>query len=103
MSYRGSIHDHQFHIRPEATTTFGETIAMYFAQYFDLHPPQRGAHGQQFHFFTLHNKTLLRGVRKMLPILGTCTRPAMPSMVRFASVTFGRSSAVRQWLTRSFF
>jgi len=29
--------------------------AMYLAQYFDLHPPQRGAHGQQFHFFkTLH-------------------------------------------------
>jgi hypothetical protein len=54
MSHRGSIYDHQFHIRPEAATTFGETIAMYLAQYFDLHPPQRGAHGQQFHFFTLH-------------------------------------------------
>ena len=24
MSYRGSINDHQFHIRPEATTAFGE-------------------------------------------------------------------------------
>ena len=36
----------QFHIRPEATTTFGETIAMYLAQYFDLHPPQRSAPGE---------------------------------------------------------
>jgi hypothetical protein len=30
---------------------------MYLAQYFDLHPPQRGAHGEQFHFFTLHWQT----------------------------------------------
>jgi hypothetical protein len=43
MSHRGSIYDHQFHIRAEATTAFGETVAMYLAQYFDLHPPQRGA------------------------------------------------------------
>jgi hypothetical protein len=44
MSYRSSIYDHQFHIRPEATTAFGETIAVYLAQYFDLHPPPRGGH-----------------------------------------------------------
>src|SRR6516225_7254491 len=64
MSYRGSIYDHEFHIRPEATTTFGKSIAMYLAQYFDLHPPQRGAHGQQLHFFALHNAPLLHRMSK---------------------------------------
>jgi hypothetical protein len=28
MRHRGSIHDHQFHIRPKPTTAFAETIAM---------------------------------------------------------------------------
>src|SRR6516164_9286745 len=88
MSYRGSIYDHQFHIRPKATTTFGETIAMYLAQYFDLHSPQRGAHGQQLHFFTLHGKhtPACRAKKTWLPpIFCVSTHPSQPIATWMAS------------------